>query len=114
VPRPSSTLARSHQANSPVAAVRNGACLHPHTCNDQTLAAPPVAERSSDYLIHTPYRRIDGLEDADAFEPETVGSKEERKDAPDHPIIEIVDQPGLRRGEEIAVAKRGYCKDLAE
>lgn len=61
-----------------------------------------------------PGRGIDRLEDADALDAEAEGGEEQREDAPAHAVIQIVDEAGLRGGEEIAIAERGEREDFAE
>lgn len=44
----------------------------------------------------------------------TPSGEEQWEDAPAHAVIEVIDEPGLRGCEEIAVAEGGECEDLPE
>ena len=46
--------------------------------------------------------------------PRPKAAKNSGKDAPAHAVVEVVDEPGLRGGEEVAVAERGEREDLPE
>ena len=82
--------------------------------DDQALAAPAIAQRPGRDLQDAPGRRIDRLQNADPLDAEAEAGEEQREDAPAHAVIEVVDEAGLRRGEQIAVAERGEREDLPE
>src|SRR3989337_3690621 len=86
--------------------------LNPHAGDDQALAPPAIAQGTRGDLQDTPCRGIDRLEDADALDAEAEGSEEQWENAPAHAIVEIVDEAGLRGGEQIAIAERGEREDL--
>ena len=46
--------------------------------------------------------------------PRPKTGEEERENAPTHPVVQIVDQTGLRRSEQIAITERSAPKDLPE
>ena len=69
--------------------------LHPHAADDQAFAAPAIAQGARCNLQDAPDGRIDGLQDADAFDAQSERGEEQGKDAPTHAVIEIVDEPGL-------------------
>ena len=86
--------------------------LHPHAGDDQALATPAVAQRTGDRLKNGPDRRIGGLENADPLDAQTERGEVEREDSPAHAVVEIVDEPGLRSSEQVAVADRREAEDL--
>src|SRR4029450_9593713 len=88
--------------------------LHPHAAYDEALAPPAVAQGSGGDLQHAPDRRIDGLEDADALHPQAEGGEEQGEDAPAHAVVEVVDEPRLGGGEEVAVPVGCLREDLPE
>src|SRR5260370_9817559 len=88
--------------------------LHPNAGDDQALAAPAIGEGARGDLQDAPGCRIDRLQQADAFDCKAEGREEQRKDSPAHSIIEVVDEPGLGSGKQVAIPKRGEEKYLAE
>src|SRR5713101_4745553 len=115
VPRPSRTLPTSHHPNCCVAAVRSrpAACTHmPATI--EPLTPPAVAQGTGSDLQEAPGRWVDRLENADPLHAEAERGEEQREDAPAHPVVEVVHEPGLRGGEQVAVLERGERKDFPE
>src|SRR5262249_41947888 len=88
--------------------------LDPHTGGDQALAPPSVAQRPGDDLQGATYRGVDPFQEADALDAQTSGSKEQGEYPPAHAVVQVVDEPGLRCGEQVPVSQRGPQKDLAE
>ena len=73
-----------------------------------------VAQRAGGDLQGAPHGRVDGLEDTDPLHSETEGGEEQGEHAPPHAVVEVVDEPGLRTCEEVAVLERGPGEDLPE
>src|SRR5262249_61243024 len=63
-------------------------------------------------LQNAPGRRIDCFEDADPLHAQAEGREEERKNAPAHAVVEVVEESGLRGGEEIAITESGQRKNF--
>ena len=80
--------------------------LDPHAAHDQSLAPPAVAQGAGNYLQCPPHRRVDGLDDADAFHAEAEGREEQREHSPTHTVVEVVDQACLRARKQVAVSYR--------
>ena len=87
--------------------------LDEHAAGDQRLAADPVRQCTGDELAESPHGGIDGGEHADAGDGQAGVGEEDREQAPREAVVEVVDEPGLRRGGERLLAERGEGEDLA-
>src|SRR5215208_6282057 len=97
----------SHRGEDP-------AGLHPHAAHYEPPASRAVAQGAGHDLQDASNRRVDGLQDPDAPHLEPEGREVEGEYAPAHAVVEVVDQPGLRAGEEVAVLEGGCGEDLPE
>ena len=100
---------RRHQYGEP-----DATRLDHHAPRDEPFPADAIRQHAGRDLQQPPHDRVDGLDDSDPLDVEPVGAEEQRVEAPGHPVVEVVDQPGLAGGEEAHVAKRGHVEDAAE
>src|SRR5438105_13733026 len=69
--------------------------LEPEPANDERFAADVVGRRAGPELGEAPRCGIDGDDDADASDRETLRGEEEGNQAPYQGIVEVVHQSGL-------------------
>ncbi|BAS18277.1 hypothetical protein AHiyo8_65800 [Arthrobacter sp. Hiyo8] len=60
----------------------------------------------------SPDRRVDGGEDADAFDAEPSGGEQDWKQSPGQAVVEVVDHAGLADGRQGFVAEAGQHEDF--
>ena len=87
--------------------------LDEHAAGDQRFAADPVRQAAGDELAETPDRRVDRGEHADAADREAGVGEEDREQPPGEAVVEVVDEPGLRRRRQRLLPERGEGEDLA-
>ena len=86
--------------------------LEPHAAGDEPLAADAIGPGAGDQLDHAPDRRIDGRQSGDLGDVEPREGEDQRKEAPRHAVVQVVDQARLAHARQIAIADARAAEDL--
>ena len=111
MPNPSRMLPSTHHEVPHRHGEEDSSRLHPHPRHDQaprphrSLRGPVATCRGA---------QTAGYEDAYSTHAEAEVREEQGKDAPAHAVVEVVDEPCLGAGEEVAVPVGTLREDLSE